>query len=126
MSRELKEIEIYHEDYGDDWIEEGIVCWVIPSDEIPDEGDEGFDEDLEDQELIDIPNLGFLFVYSYDGQITHFFPEGISLETYFKNIDNPEYTPIKERFDYHGDGLDIEDQPAHVIIKEVLKKRGYI
>lgn len=121
MDREIKIIEIYEDDFSED-----LCSYIIPPEEFPTVEDEGYSDDLINQELIDIPDLGFLFVYYYNGQISHFFTEDMTLETYFKNIDDPAYTPVPGTFDYFGDGLDIIDQPAHVIIKEVLKKRGYI
>lgn len=121
MDREIKEITIDKDEYDD----EQVICWVVPSDEeLFDEDDE--DDELDGQELINIPGYAFMFIYSYDGQITHFFPEDILFKDYVANIDDPAYTPVPGLWSYHGDGLDIEDQPAHVIIKEVLKKRGYI
>ncbi|MDO5028288.1 MAG: hypothetical protein Q4E36_03375 [Bacillota bacterium] len=76
--------------------------------------------------MVDTPGYGFYFIYYYDGELTHFFPEGTSLDAYLENIDDPRYTPVEGTFNYYGDGLNMIDQPAHVIIKEVSKKRGYI
>lgn len=129
MNKEIKIISI-HNYRGKDW----LTCYVAGCD--LDEDDEGygiledialrpdFDDDLTDEESLDTPD-GCFFVGKYKDEILYFSSE-YSLKKYIKVLDDPRETPVPGLWSYHGDGLDIEDQPAHVIIKEVLKKRGYI
>lgn len=80
MDREIKEIKIYqevHEDGESDGWSQGVIFWIIFPDELPGEDDESYDEDLEDQEMIEIPDDGFFYIYYYNGQLNHFFTEEI-------------------------------------------------
>lgn len=130
MNKELKIISIYKHE-GVDW----LTCYIAGCD--LDEDEEGygiledialrpdFDDDLTDEDTLATPSGAYFFVGTYKDEILYFSSE-YNLEEYIEVIDDPGETPIPGLWSYHGDGLDIEDQPAHVIIKEVLKKRGYI